>query len=150
LAVFFTLPFVFTNLHYFHEYYAFATNVFLIAAAGVGLAALHEGGRRPRRVGYGLVVAVLGLAPLGYWFTYVPVQRLDGGESIPASAATQQCTRPEEVIVVLGDDYCSEVPYYSGRRALMIPFWPSVDWGHFARYLAPLDGYRIGALVVHR
>jgi hypothetical protein len=150
LAVFFTPPFVFTSLHYYHEYYAFATNVFLIGAVGIGLASLHEGGRGLRQVGYGLTVTLLVLAPVGFWVTYVPVQRIDGGESIPASAATEQCTRPEEVIVVLGDDYCSEVPYYSGRRALMIPFWHTVDWGHFSRYLGPLDGYRIGALVVHR
>jgi hypothetical protein len=150
LAVFFTPPFVFTNLHYIHEYYAFATNVFLIAAVGIGLAALHEGGRELRLVGYGLAVALLVLAPVAYWNIYVPVQRSDGGESLAAAAATRECTRPEEVIVVLGDDFCSEVPYYSGRRALMVPFWPTVDWEHFARYVEALDGYRIGALVVHR
>ena len=44
LMGFFTPPFVFTNLHYFHEYYAFATNVFLIGAIGIGLAALTRGG----------------------------------------------------------------------------------------------------------
>jgi hypothetical protein len=150
LAVFFTLPFVFTNLHRFHEYYAFATNVFLIGAVGIGLASLHEGGGVLRIVGYGLTVALLVLAPLGFWYTYVPVQLLNGGESIPASAATNQWTDPDDVIVVLGDDYCSEVPYYSGRRALMIPTWDHVDWDHFSRYVALLDDYRIGALVVHR
>ena len=101
-------------------------------------------------MGYGLAATLLVLAPLGFWYLYVPVQRLDGSESIPVSAATQLCTGPEEVIVVLGDDYCSEVPYYSGRRALMIPTWDSVDWEHFSRYVELLDGYRIGALVVHR
>jgi hypothetical protein len=150
LLAFFTPPFVFTSLHYYHEYYAFATNVFLITAVGLGLTALYEGGRELRRVGYGLAVALLALAPVAWWGTYLPVQRSDGGESVAASAATRECTGPEEVIVVLGDDYCSEVPYYSGRRALMIPFWHTVDWQHFSRYLEPLDGYRVGALVVHR
>jgi hypothetical protein len=150
LAVFFTPPFVFTNLHYIHEYYAFATNVFLVGAVGIGLASLHDGGRELRQVGYALMVTLLVLAPLGFWYTYVPVQLIDGGESIPASAATKQCTDPDEVIVVLGDDYCAEVPYYSGRRALMIPCWGTVDWDHFSRYVGLLNGYRIGALVVHR
>jgi hypothetical protein len=150
LAIFFTLPFVFTNLHWVHEYYAFATNVFLIGALGIGLASLHEGGRVLRIVGYCLLVTLLVLAPLGFWYTYVPVQMIDGGESIAASAATNQCTDAEDVIVVLGDDFCSEVPYYSGRRALMITVWDTVDWDHFSRYVGLLDGYRIGALVVHR
>jgi hypothetical protein len=150
VAVFFTLPFVFTNLHWFHEYYAFATNVFLIGALGIGLASLHEGGRVLRVVGYGLVVVILVLAPVGFWYHYVPVQLTNGGESLAAAAATNQATDSDEVIVVLGDDYCSEVPYYSGRRALMIPFWHTVDWDHFSRYIRLLDGYRIGALVVHR
>ncbi len=149
LAVYFALPFVFTNLHVFHEYYACATNVYLIAAVGIGLAALHDRGGNWRVVGYGLLLAVLVLAPVGYFTTYVPLQRTDEQESRAACAAVRANTEPADVIVVLGCDWSSEVPYGCERRALMIPTWNSVNWNDFDQYVALLDDYRIGAFVVN-
>jgi dolichyl-phosphate-mannose-protein mannosyltransferase len=148
LAAFIALPFVFTNLYEFHEYYAFATNVYLIGAIGIGLAALHDSGRTGRVTAHVLTATILILAVAGYWQTYVPLQRTNEQGSLPACMAVREQTAASDVILVLGCDWSSEVPYYCQRRALMIPTWDSIDWTGFSRYLALLDDYRIGALVV--
>jgi hypothetical protein len=148
LAVYFALPFVFTNLYDFHEYYASATNVYLIGALGIGLAALHDGGRVLRAAGHLLTAGLLVLALIGYWHTYEPLQRTNNQGSQAACAVVREQSAADEVILVVGCDWSSEVPYYCQRRALMIPTWDTIDWSDLGRYLALLDDYRIGALVV--
>jgi hypothetical protein len=52
------------------------------------------------------------------------------------------------MIVVLGCDWSPELPYYSRRRALMVPNWAPSSFNIWA-YLPQLKNYRLGALIVH-
>jgi hypothetical protein len=149
LLVYPIAPLVFTNLYSFHEYYAFANNVLLLAAVAVSLLALLERGGRCRIVGSMGLAGFLALAVWRHQEYYRPIQAHNCAELNAVSDTIQRLTRPEDVLVILGCDWSSELPYYSRRRSLCIPFWlnPSVE--KLPDYLALEPPYRVGAVVVH-
>jgi hypothetical protein len=144
-------PMLFQNLYFHHEYYAYANGIFVLAAMGMGLGVLIERGRWCRGLAYaGLAAfAVIGIGR--YYEYFYPKQKNRGTERWLSSLvqAIQEETRPDDTLVVLGCDWSSEIPYYSQRRALMIPNWRQADFMQNPKaYLEALNGYRIGALVV--
>ena len=148
--VYLCLPFVFTNLYCFHEYYAYASMIFLLGAVALALAGLSECGGWRAWLG-GLTVAVfLVVAGYGYHLDYYPDQAFNQLGSAGICQKVQENTGPDEVIVVLGCDWASEVPYYCRRRALMLPFWPTTPVEDLPMHLERLSGYRVAALVVYR
>jgi hypothetical protein len=68
-----------------------------------------------------------------------------------ACRAVREQTDPDDVDLVRGRDWSSEVPYYCRRRALALPdSWTQwVSLRHLAECLEPLRPYRLRALVVH-
>jgi hypothetical protein len=144
------LPLVFTNLYFTHEYYAFASVVFQIGAASFALIGLSERGGRWAWLGSGIAFLLVVSALGSYWISYYPSATTNLLESAAVCKAVQERTDKEDVIVVLGCDWSAEVPYYSRRRALMIPSWNFTPLTDLPRYLEPLRDYRIGAVVVRR
>jgi hypothetical protein len=141
-------PLIFTNLHYVHEYYAYANGIFLIAAVGLSLVALLEKGPALRMPALGAVVVLLAVGALCHRTYYYPKQAAENQEIRLVGEAVQQATQPEDVILVVGCDWSPEVPYYSRRRALMLPNWKTVSWDDLPLYLDPLKSDRLGAVVV--
>lgn len=142
-------PLVFTNLHWFHEYYSFATNAFLIAASGLAVAALLQVGGSLRRIAICSVGWALVWAAIQYADYYYPLQAHSLDDHLPACRIVREQTAPEDVILVLGTDWSSVVPYYAQRRALALPdSWPGVSAARLADYIEPLRPYRLRALVI--
>jgi hypothetical protein len=146
----FFLPFfVFTNLHIVHFYYQTANTIFIIAAAGLGLASVIAA----KRVKLGLVcLGVIVIGQLTYFrsayailltndFSMMPVYRI---ANIAKSA-----TPPDTSLVVIGDDWSSTIPYYAQRKSLVIPAWIAVT--SWQRMLATpqeyLDDVRLGGVI---
>lgn len=148
LLVYPLAPLLFTNLYYFHEYYAFANNVLLLAVVAVSLIALLERGGRYRALGLMGLAGFLALAVWRHQQYYRPIQANNRDKLNAVSRTIQQVTQADEILVILGCDWSSELPYSSRRRSLCIPFWldPSVE--KIADYLALEPPYRIGAIVV--
>jgi hypothetical protein len=150
LLAYFVPPLVFTNLYWFHEYYPFANHIFLIGAVGLALTALYERGPLLKAVAAVAVLGSLALSPWVYADHYYPMQTTNVTHSLPACQAVRDLTAPDDVILVVGCDWCSEVPYYCRRRALMITsWWPDVRLELLPQYLEATRDYRLGALVVH-
>jgi hypothetical protein len=145
-----TLPLVFTNLYYIHEYYACASMFFQVAAVSFAVIGLIERGKWRTTLGYGAAAAFVVVAAIVYVTEYYPVAAFDHVESAAVCRAVQEQTRPEDVILVLGADWASEVPYYSRRRALMIPSWTFTPPDELPRYLELVRGYRLGGIVVRQ
>jgi hypothetical protein len=147
LLVYPLAPLVFTNLYWFHEYYAFANNVLLLAAVALSLIALLECGGAFRVLGLAGLAGFLALAVWRHQGHYVPIQAHNHEELNAVSRTIQQVTQPDDVLVILGCDWSSELPYYSRRRALSIPFWlnPSLEKVPGYLNMAP---YHVGALVI--
>jgi hypothetical protein len=143
------LPLVFTNLYCMHEYYTYASMVFLVGAVVLTVLGLRQRGGRRARLGGLLAGAIVLVAAYDYAEGYYPIQTANPRGPMEACRAVQEQTRPEDVIVVLGCDWSSEVPYYSRRRALMLPVWGYTPVENLPHYLETLREYRVGALVVN-
>lgn len=140
----------FTNLHIVHNYYQYANGVFLIAAVGFALQGQLELGLPNRLIALGVVVCILAVGVQHFNRAYLPAQRADTtGTPLFASAiAAKELTRPDDVLLILGYDWSSEVPYYSERRALMEPGWVPWQTPTFQAALANLRSTHLGAMLV--
>ncbi len=142
-------PAIFTNLHHEHEYYGFANQVFLVAGVAFALEGLGESEGSWRRARLPLFLAVTALMGYRYFEAYHPVQSADSQAGLLRfSRDLGRSTGPEDLLVIIGHDWSPEIPYYAGRRALMIPDWKSVALERWPEYLQGSRGCRIGALVV--
>lgn len=146
----FLLPFmIFTNLHMVHSYYQNANAVFALAAVGLAIGYIARIGRP---VLAGLILLAIASGQLVYFHNhYAPVFhvdfRLDPVKQI--SELVKQSTAPDDGIVVLGQDWSSAVPYYSERKALVLPGWAPLPL--VQKILATpqtfLGGLHLGAVV---
>lgn len=139
---------VFANLYFLHDYYFYANGLFLCLAVGLGLVRLLELEAFPA----GVRVALIALVPLtqvqAYTRGYYQWQRLDfpGGSGL--TQAIRAITERDDVLVIFGDDWTSIVPYYSQRRALMVPAWREPDEAGWRRSLDLLADERIPLLLI--
>ncbi len=147
VACFASVLFAFPVLYALHDYYYVANTVLLLLAMGLAIVALAET-RVPRAV----VFAMLGLVVAGqmgrYFRHYYPPQSLvqPGGSGL--TSALRTVTNPEDVIVILGQDWNSIIPYYAQRRALMLRDDVGGDPAAVEAALARLEPDKIGALLV--
>ena len=114
---------MFTNLYIIHDYYCYANNIFLVIAVGLAIVAMSEVGRPARRWALAGTVLLLGSMVVEYHQTFQPIQARDQSSMKTLGTAIHDRTRPDDVIVVLGFDWSSEVPYYSRRRLLCLANW---------------------------
>lgn len=115
-------PLVFTNLYLVHTYYWYANAVYLVLAVALVCGEwLAAGGSR--RV---MQCAVLPLLLAAMFTTYLRVlypkqAKEHGAEFLALAEAVRARTSPQGVLVVVGYDWDSSLPYYAERRALMQP-----------------------------
>jgi hypothetical protein len=146
----FLVPFLlFTNLYIVHGYYPYANAIFALAAVGLAIGHIAETGRL---VLAGLILAAILLGQLIYFHaTYAPVIDADLSLSHINQIAqlAKHNTTPDDGLIVLGQDWSSAVPYYSERKALVIPKW--VPLPIFEQMLTKpqmfLDNLHLGAIV---
>jgi hypothetical protein len=138
---------VFPVLYALHEYYFIANTMLLLTAVGLALAALAESSR-PRWLVALAVLAVTGGQAARYVSHYYPDQKMisHGGNGL--SMSLKGLTRPDEYIIVTGQDWNSMTPYYSQRRALMLRQDTENDPARVGAALAALAGETLGALAV--
>ena len=144
-------PLIFTNLYFYHEYYLYASVVFFVAAVAFSLIAFWERGGKYRLAGHALTVMVMGLFVYRYYETFYPRQMARGAGQWFGEVCrqVQQVSRPDDVVLVVGCDWDSVIPYYSRRRALMIPNWLVGNIvNDIPVYADNLKGYHVGALVI--
>ncbi len=138
---------IFPLLYAKHDYYYVANTLLLLVAMGLALVALAET-KVPRWLAGAAVCLVLGGQSWRYADHFFPVQSAIsfGGDGLTRSLRT--LTNPDDVIVVLGQDWNSMTPYYAQRRAVMFRDNAARDGAKVERALAALDGHKIGALVI--
>jgi hypothetical protein len=147
LAWFGSVLVIFPVLYAVHDHYYVANGIFVLLAMGLALVALAET-RAPRLLVFAALLAVTGGQAVRYVRHYYPEQRLvlPGGDGL--TQALRVATQPDEVIVILGQDWNSMTPYYAQRRALMFRDVWAHDPALVEAALARLDPDRIGALVI--
>jgi 4-amino-4-deoxy-L-arabinose transferase-like glycosyltransferase len=151
LGLFVAVQLVFANLYYLHDYYLYAIGVLPLAALAVAYdGVLVREGRRLLRIALVAVtvVAITGLQWRTYARNLLPSQQLaipGGGEH---TTAVRAITAADDVVVIVGRDWSSEIPYYSQRRALMVPEWREGDSAYLARAFAALRPDRVGVFAI--
>ncbi|HWA27378.1 MAG TPA: hypothetical protein VG734_17115 [Lacunisphaera sp.] len=147
LAAFGSVLVIFPLLYARHEYYFLANAVLLLLALGLALVALAEG-RLPRVLVVAAACLILGGQGWRYLERYYPTQRAISRGGSGLSDALRTLTDPEDVIVILGQDWNSILPYYAQRRALMFRDDIGRDGKRVEAALAALEGHKIGALIL--
>lgn len=137
----------FPVLYSLHDYYYYATGVALLCSLGLGLVALLRNARL-RWLGWGALVLVLGVQLHGYWQGYYQWQKVRSAGGSGLADALRNTTPPDSVLVVIGDDWSSILPYTAQRRALMIRAGLQEDEAYQTRAFADLAGEKVSALVV--
>jgi hypothetical protein len=118
---------VFTNLHMVHNYYQYANGLFLVVLLACGIEALKAAaGERARLVGLALV-GVLML--FGFRRDFLPAITgpLPPTGTLELAAYARSHTDPDDVLLVFGADWSSEIPYYATRRAMLVPDWMGTE-----------------------
>ncbi len=146
-AVFASALVIFPELYALHEYYFVANTVLIVGAMGLALVGLAET-RAPRWVVAAAALAVAGGQVYQYFHYYFPQQRgiSHGGNGLTMSL--RELTRPEDVIVITGQDWDSFWPFFSERRALMLRVGEVRYTDRLQQALANLRDEKIGALLV--
>lgn len=148
LLVFLAGPLVFTNQYYIHEYYSYANHIALLCIVVLVLEALSQRGGAFRVVAGAGFAAFLALGVYRYFDYFYPIQAHDYQDVAAVSQTVRETTDPDDVILIIGRDWASDVPYYSRRRALMIPVWKHPSLDRLPEYLDAVRPYRVGALVI--
>lgn len=147
LACFGSVLVIFPVLYALHDYYYVANTVLLLLAMGLAVVALAER-PVPRALVFALPLLVVAGQAWRYAQHYYPEQsRVHAGGS-GLTQALRTITNPDDVIVILGQDWNSIVPYYAQRRALMFRDDRARDPEVVEQALARLDGEKIGALLI--
>lgn len=147
----FLVPFItFTNLHIEHSYYQTANAIFIIAAAGLGAAAVMDTGRSR----LGLVLLLLIAAGQLFYFkrAYAGLLTEDftGRQDFRIAQTARAQTPPSSGLLVIGRDWSATVGYYAQRKSLTAPGWMSSDYwrGMLAdpqKFLGPVP---LGGIIV--
>jgi len=145
IGLFFVAPICFTNLHFVHDYYMCANGIFLLAAAGfVFVGVLETPGWQ--NAGSAMIALVLLTGVYGHQTMYVPAQNINRTDFLPLAFKIRDMTPPDAINIYVGFHWKPLLPYYSERRALMIPGEHLTD-GTVRTALLALRGQKIGIVL---
>jgi len=137
----------FPLLYRIHDYYFYAIAV-VVAGALAGLTDRFN--HRPRCLWITPVLLVAAIVAQGdsfrkhYWDSMAV--RSNGGS--PLFDFIRDATNSDEVLVVVGSDWSSIVPYFTQRRSVMIKPFIHDDPAVLDRIMNSLEGYTVAGLVV--
>jgi hypothetical protein len=147
LACFIGVQVLFPELYAWHEYYYVANALFLLVGFGLVLIEIITS-RLPRPLSWLLVTAFLAAQAASYFGVLFPIQRAISTGGSPITQALRLATEPDDVLVVAGQDWCANTPYFAQRRALMFRNGIERDTVLIEKYFAGLKGETVGALVL--
>ena len=147
VGLFLVAPVIFPVLYGIHQYYFVANAVLLLAALGLLLVGVAESTR------WRWLPAVLGLALAGgqavrYYNGFYETQ---GGYTEGDDGLTQSLrnlVKADEVIVIVGQDWNPEIPFFAQRRAVMLREEVLRNPVRLDAAFAALAGEKIGALAI--
>jgi hypothetical protein len=148
LGLFLLTLLTFTNLQYVHTYYSYSNGIFFIVAVGIIISDLLESRNNLKRVG-GITLFCLCLffSTRHFFSTYWPFQN-QYFDFTPITSAIDTYSGDNDVFIVFGSTWSSEIPYYIKRRAAMINN-PDLNDPALRTLKENLRGHRIGGLLFY-
>jgi hypothetical protein len=141
-------PLLFANLYFVHDYYFYANAVFLLGVLVLAWNEILDLPSFSRAARYGIVAASLGVQVWSFAHSYFEVQRKPLREPPELGGILQQLTRPDDVLLVFGQDWDSSTAYYSHRRAIMVIENRTEKLDQIDEVIGRVRPEQIGALVV--
>lgn len=146
---------IFTNVQFIHEYYQISNEFLVIFAVAVALAGVMASSNRAL-AGIGTLALVALVAVNIHTFitgSNFSQLRAPHGPDDPVLAASyfiRDHTDPAKPIVVYGDDWNGEFPFYSERKAFTAPVWFKEFNGLVENPSKYFDGVEPSAILVCR
>lgn len=154
LGALFLLPMIlFTNLHFVHDYYQYANGFWLIMAFAIAISRWSD--LVPGWAGGSVIACVTATQLLCFHAGYYQKTKGDASPAKTAGEELRRELRPEEAILVIGDDWSPEIAFFSERRCIYIPRW--MNAGAVNKILQSLDkapeevlgAEKLGAILVN-
>lgn len=140
---------IFANLYFVHDYYHCASAIFLTSALGISVAGVLQDGRLPAAARVLLAVAAIVVAQAAaFTRSYGGFYERQNPRPPVLAEIVRTTTQAEDVVLAFGLDWNGLLPYYSERRAIMVPHNRIDDVGALHRSLAQLGERRVGAMVL--
>ena len=136
----------FTNLHFVHGYYVYANGIFFIVALGVIIVSFIDSDIFFTRVtGYVLLMIIIIFSIAHYYTNFRPAQ----GATLRYAEIKKDVdayTSDKDVLLIFGEDWSSEMPYYLERRTAMFR-GVMRDTPKYSNLKENLSDFKIGALI---
>lgn len=142
-------PLVFANLYHIHDYYYAANALLLVGAAGLLLASVWDDARLPRGANWLALVIMLTCQGYAFYRGYYSHHRNPAPPPPALAGLIREAVPADGVVLIYGADWNPLLPYYSQRRALMIPGERENETDVLELILAQLPPRRIAAMVIH-
>ena len=104
--------FMFPTLNRVHSYYHLEWGIFLLVAVAALIGLLH---RKSQMV---VLLALVVLELTTFEAVYAPQLHANNG-AVGMGLAIMEHTKPDDVLLVAGEEWDPEIPYYAHRRAIM-------------------------------
>ena len=148
LGLFLLTLLTFTNLQYVHSYYSYANGIFFLVAVGIVVSDLLEGQNSIKRTaGVALYCLIIFFCVQNFFAGLWQFQNQNFDFS-PITAAVNANSGDNDVFIVFGNDWSSEIPYHIKRRAVMMKN-PDLNNPALIKLKEKLKGYRIGGLLFY-
>ncbi|MEO6003591.1 MAG: glycosyltransferase family 39 protein [Opitutus sp.] len=145
LTCFLAGPLLFSNLYSLHDYYYYATGVFLLGAVIVLSNELLNRTAVPVVLRWAVVIGTLGAQVYGYTHSYFHVQTRNDLEQPELARVLGQITNPGDVLLLHGFAWNPGIPYASDRRAIMVTDESAKNPAELEEVLSRLPPNSIGA-----
>ncbi|MBS0662190.1 MAG: hypothetical protein JSR48_02925 [Verrucomicrobia bacterium] len=149
LAGFFAGPMLFANLYFVHDYYFYATGLFLVGLLALGWSRLLDLRVLPAAVSWLVIAACLGWEVHAFTHSYNLIQAPTRPEPPELARVLAATTAPDDVVLIYGLEWNPVVPYFSGRRVIMVANRYLQDHERRNAVIGRLPPGRITALVAY-
>lgn len=129
---------VFTNLFIVHDYYHYAVVIYLCNSIGIAYSYVNLNCYTKRLPFYLLLATcVCSIVFFINQYRHAKFSRIDDSyKTLAIAREIKNQTVPDDVFVIFGYDWSSEVAYYSERKSLAVPEWylDKLQMPHIERY----------------
>ncbi len=135
LILFFAPLFLFTNLHIVHDYYQYANSIWLVLCLAYSLYIIRL--KYQHQYYFYLLLLVIVCFCDAYQINRHYLKHMrdinasqndqSNEDRLAVASKIRSATPSNSMIIVLGEGWGSEIPYYSERKAVMVIDWMSTD-----------------------
>lgn len=111
-------PLIFFNLYIVHDYYHYANGLFTLI--GISYFITRQ---KTKKISQNLAISIICLSFWYYHIVYYQTQRINNEYFKELGAFVESKSDIDDVILVLGNDWSSEISYYSKRKCINVPSW---------------------------